>query len=94
MSMDIPLAARTDSGGAPSIMDDAGSRQVRGMSSQAGRGLLMTEICPTVIAERRDRKMGKNPGLKTRSYREDQFAPHAIDRSARSPRGPLQLNPP
>jgi len=49
----------------------------------------MTEKYTTVIAERRDRWMGKNSGLKTRGYRKYEYPAHAIDRSA----GPSRPTP-
>jgi hypothetical protein len=35
----------------------------------------------TIIVERRDRGMGRDPGRKTRGYRKDEYPAHAIDRS-------------
>jgi hypothetical protein len=54
----------------------------------------MTAMDSTAIVERRDRRIGKIPGLKVHGYREDHVATHAIERSSGSHRGPLQLNPP
>jgi hypothetical protein len=50
---------------------------------------LMTVKGSTLIAERKDRWMGNNPGRKTRGYRKDEFPAHAIDRLA----GPSRPTP-